>query len=124
MVEEKKILNEILKISKQLTEIKFWLKLSGLPALNRAISENLRTDEDKLVYEFSDGNRSTREIVSELKKTGRSITHATVANMWQRWAAVGLVTPSKNYKGRFMKMISLESLGIALPKKAKKGKKK
>lgn len=121
MTAEEKLLEEIFA---ELKEIKFWLRISGLPALQRAVSENLKDDEDILVYELSDGNRSTREIASDLKKAGRSIAHVTVANMWQRWSTVGLVAPSKKYKGRFMKMISLESLGIRLPKNLKKGKKK
>lgn len=103
------------KISEELNEIKFWMKLSGIPNLQRVISSNLRNDEDKIVYDFSDGTRSTRDIVVELKKTGRSITHTTVANMWKRWSVAGIVVRSEKYKGRFKKIISLESLGIDVP---------
>jgi hypothetical protein len=109
------------KILGELREIKYWLKVSGLPVIRRAAHENLRDDESKLVYDLSDGQRSTREIVEELKKSGKVITHATVANMWRRWAAVSLVEPSERYQGRFRKVASLESFGIEPPEISKKG---
>lgn len=118
--DQTELLKEILC---ELTEIKNWTKIAGIPVLIRAINENLRDDEDKLVYELSDGNRSTREIVGELKKMGIKITHPTVANMWKRWAPSSLVIPSKHYKGRFKKLVSLENLGIELPRKRGKIKK-
>lgn len=107
--------NLLKRICDELRDIKYWVKLSGLPALRRAIQENLRDDESKLVYELSDGNRSTREIVSELNKFGIVITHATITNIWRRWAAAGIVEPSERYQGRFRKVASLKSLGIEVP---------
>lgn len=112
MTEDTNLLREICD---ELREIRYWVKLSGLPVLRRAVQENLRDDESKLVYELSDGSRSTREIAEELKKFGKTITHTTVANMWRRWAAAGMVEPSERYQGRFKKIASLESLGIEVP---------
>lgn len=109
------------KILGELREIKYWVKVSGLPVIRRAAYENLRDDESKLVYDLSDGQRSTREIVEELKKSGKVITHATVANMWKRWVAVSLVEPSERYQGRFRKVASLESFGIEVPEIQKEG---
>jgi len=113
--------NLLRKICDELREIKYWVKLSGLPALRRAVQENLRGDESKLVYELSDGKRSTREIVGELHRFGREITHATVANMWKRWSAAGIVEPSEWYQGRFRKVASLESLGMEVPEMQTEG---
>lgn len=104
------------RICDELKEIRYWTKLSSLPILRRVIQENLRDDESKLVYELSDGNRSTREIALELVRMRRAITHVTVANMWRRWAALGLVEPSERYQGRFRRIVSLESLGIEIPR--------
>ena len=109
--------NLLKRIADELGEMKVWLKLAGLPNLQREINSNLKSDEEKIVYELSDGKRSTRDISNELKKRGRSLTHVTVANMWKRWAAVGLVAPSEKYQGRFKKIIALESLNIEVPKK-------
>lgn len=113
MNEEEKLLKQI---RDELKEMKFWIKLSGLPSLRRAVLEYLRDDVDKLVYELSDGIRSTREIARELKKMGKEVTHATVANMWKRWAITGLVEPSERYQGRYSRIIPLESVGIEIPR--------
>ncbi len=116
--------NLLRKILGELREIKYWVKLSGLPVIRRGIQENLRDDESKLVYELSDGNRSTREIADELRKVGREITHSTVANMWKRWVTAGIVEPSERYQGRFKKVVTLESLGIGVPQIRKEGEQK
>jgi hypothetical protein len=113
--------NLLKKILDELREIKYWVKVSSLPVIRRAAYENLRDDESKLVYELSDGQRSTREIAEELKKSGIVITHATVANMWKRWVAASLVEPSERYKGRFRKVAPLESFGMEPPEISKKG---
>jgi len=113
--------NLLRKICDELREIKYWVKLSGLPTLRRALQDNLRDDESKLVYELSDGRRSTREIVGELHRSGREITHATVANMWKRWSAAGIVEPSEWYQGRFKKVASLGSLGMEVPEMPTEG---
>lgn len=103
------------RISEELAEIKVWIRVSALPVIRKAALENLRGSIDKLVYELSDGTRSTREIASEVTTAKKSIAHTTVANMWKRWAAIGLVVPSARI-GRYKKVTSLESLGIEIPK--------
>ena len=118
MAENTELLGKILE---ELKEIKHWIRLSGLPVFRRAVQENLRDEESKLVYELSDGNRSTREIAEELRKMNKTLTHATVANMWKRWAILGIVEHSERYQGRFKKVTSLESLGIEIPENKKTG---
>ena len=79
-------MNENSLIAEKLDELIFWTKFSALPTFVGLLKNELRSDAEKLVYEFSDGEKSTRDIASLLSKTGIKITHATVANMWQRWA--------------------------------------
>ena len=98
----------------KLDELIFWIKLSAMPSIRKAVVDNLRTDIDKLVYQLSDGNRSTREIANIIRRGGRSITHVTVMNMWRKWAILNLVMPTQR-RGRYMRVISLESLGIEIP---------
>lgn len=118
MAEQTDLLKRILK---EMEELKYWARLAGIPILRRAIQDNLRDDESKLVYELSNGDRSSREIAEQVKKTGRTLTHMTVTNMWKRWSAVGTVEPSERYQGRFRKVVSLESLGIDVPEIPKEG---
>jgi len=119
-MDENKLLKEILY---ELREIKFWIKLSNIPFIRRAAREYLVDDESKVVYELSNGKRSTRDIANKLEKIGIKITHATVANMWKRWAMVGLVQPSEKYQGRYRKTAPLKFLGVETPKILKMVKK-
>ena len=98
----------------RLDELIFWTRLSAMPSIRKTVVDNLRTDIDKLVYQLSDGNRSTREIANTIRQGGRSITHVTVANMWKKWVILDLVMPTRR-RGRYMRVISLESLGIEIP---------
>jgi len=104
-------MNDSETISQKLDELIFWTKFSALPMFRTILVENLRTDTDKLVYELSNGKRSTRQISKLITKGGRKITHVTIANMWQRWNILNLVIPAERM-GRYRKVISLEALGI------------
>jgi len=115
-------LNEQQILIAKLDELIFWTKLSVLPAIRKVIVDNLRSDIDKLVYELSDGKRSTREIASIITKGGRKISYVTVANMWKKWSILNIVMPAQR-KGRYKKIISIESLGIQVPKIEKEKKK-
>lgn len=101
-------------ISDKLDELIFWTKFSALPIFTTLVKNALRDDLDKLVYELSNGERSTRQIEHLIEEYGEKITHVTVANLWQKWHLMNLVIPAKR-KGRYKKVISLESIGIEVP---------
>lgn len=107
-------MSEIASLSKKLDELIFWTRFSALPTFRALLSDTLRDEVDKLVYELSDGDRSTREIARIITRGGRNITHVTVANMWQRWALMNLVMPARR-RGRYRRVVSLESIGIETP---------
>lgn len=95
-------------------ELIFWIKLSVMPTIRKVIVDNLRSDVDKLVYHLSDGKRSTRDIAGIITRGGRSITHVTIRNMWKKWAILYMVMPTKR-KGRYKRIVGLESIGIEIP---------
>lgn len=101
-------------LSEKLNELIFWTKFSALPTFRALLLDNLREEIDKLVYELSDGERSTREIARIVSRGERTLTHVTVANMWKKWSILNLVMPAQR-KGRYRKVLSLESLGIEIP---------
>jgi hypothetical protein len=101
-------------INDKLDELVFWTKFSALPTFRALLLDNLKEDIDKLVYELSDGEKSTREIANMLTRGGRRITHTTVANMWNKWLILNLVIPAKR-KGRYKKVIPLVSIGVEVP---------
>jgi len=95
-------------------ELIFWTRFMALPTFIALLKNVLRDDVDKLVYELSDGERSTREIAHLISRGGRRITHATVANMWQKWSMMSLVMSARR-RGRYQRVVSLESVGIEVP---------
>lgn len=107
-------MSNVESLSEKLDELIFWTKFSAWPTFRALLMDTLRGEIDKLVYELSDGERSTRDIVQAISKGGRGITHVTVSNMWKKWALLNLVIPAKR-KGRYRRPISLESLGIEIP---------
>jgi len=107
-------LNEFQILSEKLDELIFWAKFSALPTLRILLKDVLRDDVDKLVYEFSDGKRSTREVAMMISERGRKITHVSVANMWHRWLLLNLVIPTER-SGRYKRAVSLKSIGMEVP---------
>jgi transposase len=91
-----------------LKEILKWTKFNTM-RLRDILSEELKTKEDKLIYEYSNGERSMREV-------GRlaGVSHATVQKCWNRWVQLGIIEPVEKYRGgRCRKLCSLKELGIA-----------
>lgn len=98
-----------------LEEILKWTRFEGLQRLKQVLTTTLVSDEDKRVYQFSDG-RSSRDVESV-----SGVTYKTVMYRWKIWNTLGIATPSKKYQGRFERIVSLEDLGIVVPPlKAKK----
>jgi hypothetical protein len=102
-------------LSEKIDELIFWTKFSALPTFRALLMDTLREDVDKIVYELSDGEKSTREIAYMISARGRRITHVTIANMWKKWSIMNLVMPAQR-EGRYKKVLSLKELGIEIPK--------
>jgi len=92
-----------------LSEILRWTKIGALN-LKDSLDQELRTDQQRLAYELSDGNRSTPEIG---KLVG--VSQRTISGWWQRWRELGFVDPSPKYQGRVQRLCSLQMLGIPVP---------
>jgi hypothetical protein len=97
-----------------LSEILKWTKFIGKQQLKLLLLDNLKEDVEKIIYELSDG-KSLREIESICRKHGFSISFRTVGRYWEKWTPVGIVEPSRKYKGRYEKIVSLKEIGIDYP---------
>lgn len=97
-----------------LSEILKWTRFIGKQQLKALLLDNLTEDGEKVVYELTDG-KSLREIERICKENGYSVSHATIGNYWEKWAPVGIVEPSKKFKGRFERIVSLKEVGIDFP---------
>lgn len=107
MSEELKTLKSI---ESKLDNLLKWTRFAGMQQLRTILSQNLTKDVEMIIYELSDGERSTREIA---KLSG--VSNATVANYWKRWSALGIVEPSEKREGRFRRICSLAEVGLTVP---------
>lgn len=94
-----------------LREILRWNRFENFPKLRKLLLDTLETDIEKLVYEFTDGERSRYDIAKEL-----GIPDSTVRSWWGGWYNLGILEPSGKRKGRPQKIIALEDMGIEVPK--------
>jgi len=98
-------------IYRELREIKSWTRFSAMLSLKRILQETLMTDPERRIYELSDGKRSTRDISRMV-----GVSHVTIANLWKKWAALGIVEPSEKYVGRYQRITKLSEVGMEIPK--------
>lgn len=108
MSEELKVLKSI---ESKLDNILRWIRFAVMQQLRSILMQNLTRDIEMLIYELSDGERSTREIAALLGIK----SHVTIANYWKKWSKLGIVEPSEKYQGRFKKICSLEEVGLSVP---------
>lgn len=113
------------KLIELLSEILKWAKFIGKQKLKEILVNVLKEDIDMVIYELSDG-KSLREIERICKANGYSISIFTINGYWDKWAVLGIVEPSKRYKGRYERIVSLTDVGLDVPKidLKKKGKEK
>lgn len=110
-MEESTCQKELIRL---LSEILKWTKFIGKGQLKALLLDNLSEDVEKVVYELSDG-KSLREIERICEENSYSVSHATIGKYWEKWAPVGIVEPSKKFKGRFERIVSLKEVGIDFP---------
>jgi predicted ArsR family transcriptional regulator len=106
--EEKELTSDAVQI---LREILRWSRFENFPKLRKLLLDTLETDVEKLVYEFTDGERSRYDVAKEI-----GIPDSTVRNWWEGWYNIGILEPSGKRKGRPQKIVALEDMGIEVPK--------
>ncbi|MHA1757418.1 MAG: helix-turn-helix domain-containing protein [Promethearchaeota archaeon] len=99
------LLHEILKT---LNEILLWIKFQNISKLKEIIESF--NDIEKTVYNLSNG-RSSREIG---KLT--PVSYSTITVWWKKWAKLGIMKESNEYKGRYIHLYNLDDLNIPIPK--------
>jgi len=98
------------RIIKLLEEILIWMKYD-YHATKEKMLEILDTDDKKIVYELSDGERSRRDLTKYVSVSGK-----TISNWWNDWFDSGLVVQTEKYEGgRYKRLCSLTKMGIRIP---------
>jgi len=106
--EEKEISPDIVQI---LREILRWSRFENFPKLRKILLDNLKTDQEKLVYELTNGENSRPDVAKQT-----DVPDSTVRNWWEKWYNLGILEPSGKRKGRPQKIMALEDMGIEVPK--------
>jgi hypothetical protein len=104
--------NKLESIDKTLKDILKWTRFANISKLKEILEGELDSDEKKLAYENTDGENGLREVA-----VASGPPQDTIYGWWQKWFRLGLATESLSYKGRIMKIVSLEDVGIKVPKK-------
>lgn len=94
-----------------LREILRWIKFAGAREVRNILSATLDTEQKRLIYHLSDGEKGSVEI-ARLAKVGDS----TVRRYWASWARQGIVESLKVRGGeRYRKSFELEDFGFTIP---------
>ena len=99
---------------KEILSILRVLKLAYMPQVKSSVEGLFKSDEEKLAFEYSDG-RTTAELkrISGIKKD-------KMTSLWKAWSSYGMGTMVSVKGGnRFVKSLSLDDLGIKVPKTRK-----
>jgi DNA-binding MarR family transcriptional regulator len=101
-------LDELQRLAKVQTEL---LRVLVHHKYEKAVSSILRSKRERLVYEYSDGSRASRD-VAEMA----GVSQATVKRWWKDWADKGLGKRSRRVQGgkRFEASYTLLELALAL----------
>jgi len=98
-----------------LEELVKWTKVTSIPKVKEVLNELVKSPEEKIAYNSSDGERTTRE-VAEIAKTNKD----TVSRFWRKWIRAGIAEPFSTKGGnRAKSLFSLEDFGIDVPELSK-----
>ena len=88
-----------------------WTRLAAMEQLRAIFDRSFSSNDEKLVYELSDGERSVRDI-EKLSNIGRT----KIALLWKKWYNMGIMEKSEKYEGKRMKRsFSLVDVGTQVP---------
>jgi hypothetical protein len=99
------------KIIALLEELVKWTKVTSFPHVKNLLLEILGSPEEKIAYQSSDGERSSRD-VAEIA----NVSQFTIAKWWKIWIKAGIADPVQVQRGERAKCIfSLDEFGIQVP---------
>lgn len=107
----KDVMESVERLNRTMKEVAKWTKFQSVSRLRETLVRELNTPQKKMTYELTDGNHSRREIAEELQ-----ITDDSVRSWWDKWHELALVEESETRKGRPQRVISLDEVGIEVPK--------
>ncbi len=114
MAGEEKV-DRLESMDKTLRELLKWTRFANIGKLKEMLEATLDSAEKKIAFESTDGVRTSKEVAATC-----DTPEDTVYGWWQKWFRLGLVVESESRKGRMTKIVSLDDVGIKVPKKTAK----
>lgn len=111
-VDEERTQALLQEIAGSLRELVTWARVTGYPTVKQTLETVLDSDEKRLVYHLTDGQRSIKEIQ---RLTG---VNARYISEWgQEWDRIGIVGPSRvsSIRGRRQRAFDLADFGLEIP---------
>jgi len=103
--------DQIKELIEVLREILKWTKFAGTREVRNILLAALDTEQKRLIYHLSDGDRGSVEIAK-----AANVGDSTVRRYWESWARQGIVESMKVRGGeRYKKSFELEDFGFIIP---------
>jgi hypothetical protein len=102
---------EVERIIELLQEMLKWVKFAGAREVRTVLMNILDTEQKRLIYHLSDGERGSVEI-------GKTVnaSDSTVRRCWDSWMRLGIVEPLSVRGGiRYKKSFEMEDFGFIIP---------
>jgi len=110
--EERAELAPLREVAESLRQLVTWVRVIGYPTIKQTLETVLDSDEKRLVYHLTDGQRSVREIEKLTRVNVRQISE------WgQEWERIGVAEPSRvsSVRGRRQRAFDLADFGLEIP---------
>ena len=98
------MLKDILDV---VSEIRSLLRVTTFLDVQKLLETTLETDEERLAYDLSDGERTQAEIAQAVR-----VTQPSISNWWKRWNQMGITIDSRRFAKRQQKAFDLAAYGI------------
>jgi len=105
------------KVSKEdrmielLEELVKWARVTSFPRVKELLIRLLVSPEEKVAYQSSDGEKTSRE-VAEIA----NVSHPTISKWWKAWIKAGVAESVSVQRGeRAKRIFSLDDFGIEVP---------
>lgn len=103
-----KMMNKEDRMIELLEELVKWTKVTGFRQVKNLLLDILTSPEEKIAYNSSDGERTSRD-VAEIAH----VSQYSIAKWWKTWIKAGIAEPIQVQRGeRAMHSFSLEDFGI------------
>ena len=94
-----------------LDELVKWTKVTSIPKVKELLLSILKSPEEMVVYQSSNGEKTSREVADVA-----NVSQFSIAKWWKAWIKAGIAESVSVRRGeRAKRIFSLDDFGIELP---------